>query len=699
MGYVNLARRLGPEQPVFGFSSCGLDGRAEFGTIEEMAAKYVDDLRVVQPRGPYYLGGYCFGGNVAYEMARQLEAQGEKVALLALFNCAPPNSSYTRARWTPAWCARFIRNLFYWADYCRQWTAPQRRDFLRWKWGRFKQWLTLRLGAGRSGSEAVDGENLIDLSSIPEQERELWLAHIRALMKFHPQPYSGRVHLFRSPGHPLWCSFDADYGWGELARQGVSITVVRGAHEKILEEPWVDETAAKLNEVLEKNREEDMEFWKRELAGAPALLELPTDHPRTAVRNYSTGEIIRPLPKMLAAPMDGVEGAILALGALNVVLQRYTGLDDILVGAEMGGNPGLDNMLVLRTNLAGNPTGRELLGRMRAIRMAALLHGKLSFDKLSAELCPNPDPSYHPLVQIFFARGSGPVPKGFDLRISVIDSEGALAMRIQYASDLFDRATIRRMLGHLEMTLRHLVESPERRLAELSILTPTEEKLVMMDWNSTESDYPRDKTLFQLFAEQAARTPEAEALVCGASRLTYRELSERATRVAKRLLDLGVGKDALVGICLERSEDMVAGILGTLQAGGAYVPLDPAYPKARLAFIVKDAGMGAVLTRKKLKDLLLADGSLITLRRGTSIPAIDVSRHRTVPGSARLTWRMFFMPSGFHRQGPKVWPWSLAAPLRSFRGPGRFSIRVKFPACWLPPQSVSIFRCLNFLCH
>ena len=145
-GYVNLARRLGLEQPVFGFSSRGLDGRAEFDSIGEMAAQYVRDLRVVQPRGPYYLGGYCFGGNVAYEMARQLQSQNEKVALLALLNCAPPNSRYMRARWTPVWCARFFRNLLYWAHYCGQWTAPQRREFLHWKWTRLRHWLACQLG-------------------------------------------------------------------------------------------------------------------------------------------------------------------------------------------------------------------------------------------------------------------------------------------------------------------------------------------------------------------------------------------------------------------------------------------------------------------------------------------------------------------------------------------------------------------------
>jgi amino acid adenylation domain-containing protein/FkbH-like protein len=605
-GYVNLARRLGSDQPVFGFSSRGLDGRAEFGTIEEMAAQYMKDLQVVQPRGPYYLGGYCFGGNVAYEMARQLESRGEKVALLALLNCAPPNSGYMRVRWTPTWCARFLRNLFYWADYCRQWTASQRRDFLRWKWGRLKHWLARRLRMGQSDVPAVEAENLIDLAALPEQQRELWQSHIGALMKFHPQAYSGCVHLFRSPGHPLLCSFEADYGWSALARQGVDITIVRGAHEKILEEPWVDETAAKLKKVLEETREEDLVFWKRELAGAPSRLELPADHSRAAVRTRTTGVETRPIPSNLVAQMEARDRSVFVLTALNIVLYRYTGQEDLLVGVQIGGNQKPENLAPLRTSLAGNPSGRDLLGRVRAAKTTALQHGDFAFKDLLAEICPTPEPDCHPLVQIFFTHGLRKPPEGFDLHLCLIDSEQEPTIRLEYAADLFSPATIQRMLGHLETTLQRLVETPEPPLSGLSILTRNEEDLLLRGWNQTESDYPRDKTLIQLFEEQAARTPAAEALVCGAKRFTYRELSERATRVANHLRILGVGNQSLVGICLERSEDMLAAILGTLQAGGAYVPLDPAYPKARLATIAQDAGLKVLLTRRKLRDLLPA---------------------------------------------------------------------------------------------
>ena len=252
-GYGNLSRRLGTGQPVYGFKSRGLDGEQEFSRIEEMAAAYVKDLRVVQPHGPYYLGGYCFGGNVAFEMARQLSSAGEKIALLALMNCAPPNSRYTQVRFNPRWLARLLKNLFYWAGYFKQWTPTQRREFFIWKIGRLKEKLGLKSRQERDSDSIVRPDqirDLVDLSSFTAEERALWETHIRALINYHPQSFAGKVHLFRSPGHPLWCSFDPDYGWGELANGGVEIAIVPGAHEKILEEPCVEVVAAELKKSL-----------------------------------------------------------------------------------------------------------------------------------------------------------------------------------------------------------------------------------------------------------------------------------------------------------------------------------------------------------------------------------------------------------------------------------------------------------------
>ena len=250
-GYVNLSRHLGTDQPVYGLKSRGLDGGEELGSIEEMAAQYVADIRAFQPRGPYHLGGYCFGGNVALEMARQLKEQGQEVALLALLNCSPPNSDYERVSWTPAWFARFGRNLLYWGNYFRHWTPAQRREFFRWKKEVFKQRLAGLFKRGSSAPLKVDAGNLVDLSSFPADQRKLWRTHIGALLDFHPKPYAGCVQLLRSPGHPMLCSFAADYGWGALANS-VDISIVPGVHEKILEEPCVRSVAKELKLRLDE---------------------------------------------------------------------------------------------------------------------------------------------------------------------------------------------------------------------------------------------------------------------------------------------------------------------------------------------------------------------------------------------------------------------------------------------------------------
>src|SRR6185437_3843071 len=250
-GYVNLSRHLGADQPVYGLKSRGLDGGEELASIEEMAAQSVADIRAFQPHGPYHLGGYCFGGNVALEMARQLKEQGEEVALLALLNCSPPNSEYERVSWTPKWFGRFGKNLVYWADYFRHWTPTQRREFFRWKKEVLKQRVLGMLKQDLRAPLKVDAGNLVDLSSFPADQRKLWRTHIGALLNFHPKFYSGRVHLFRSPGHPMLCSFSPDYGWGSLTK-GVDITIVPGVHEKILEEPCVRSLAKELKVHLDE---------------------------------------------------------------------------------------------------------------------------------------------------------------------------------------------------------------------------------------------------------------------------------------------------------------------------------------------------------------------------------------------------------------------------------------------------------------
>jgi amino acid adenylation domain-containing protein/FkbH-like protein len=282
-GYTNLSRSLGLDQPLYALKSKWMNGETEFDSIEEMAAQYVADVRAFQPAGPYYLGGYCFGGNVAYEMARQLQAQGEQVALLAVMNCAPPNSSYGKLNWSPGFILKFLRNLVYLIARSVKWGPEQRREFLRWKAALFKRRLTRVLHLSHEAARQIDVDELVDLSTFPEDQRQLWEIHIRALLKYTPKPYAGRVSLFRSRGHPMFCSYDPMYGWGELARE-VEVNVVPGAHESILEEPHVKVLAERLKECVLKVCEPRASAT----AAKPEVDERTKVRPSTAVNGNET---------------------------------------------------------------------------------------------------------------------------------------------------------------------------------------------------------------------------------------------------------------------------------------------------------------------------------------------------------------------------------------------------------------------------
>jgi thioesterase domain-containing protein len=247
-GYNNLARHLGADQPVYGFKSRGLEGFEEFKTIEAMAAQYTEELRKFQPQGPYHIGGYCFGGNVAYEMARQLKAQGQEVALLLLMNCWPNNSSYTRLTWTPKFFARFFWNLCWRLKNQIRQGAQHPRHYFKWR----TAWLGKKIKAlfSQKMEDKVAVEDIVDLSPQPEHERKLWRTHVQTWLRYQPQPYDGHIVLFRTRGHPLVCSFDHQMGWGNFASEGVTVKICRGDHESILEEKNVAYTAHQLKAVL-----------------------------------------------------------------------------------------------------------------------------------------------------------------------------------------------------------------------------------------------------------------------------------------------------------------------------------------------------------------------------------------------------------------------------------------------------------------
>ncbi|GET38795.1 non-ribosomal peptide synthetase/type I polyketide synthase [Microseira wollei] len=376
-------------------------------------------------------------------------------------------------------------------------------------------------------------------------------------------------------------------------------------------------------------------YWKQQLSGAPDLLELPADRVRRATQTFRGAHQRFTLSKELTAELmslsqrQGVTLFVTLLAAFQTLLYRYTGQTDICVGtphanrdrAEIGGLIGFFvNTLVLRTDMSGNPSFEDVLYRVREVTQGAYAHKDLPFAKLVEELQIKRDLSYTPLVQVMLAFHNVPMPEiqiegltasplavesataKFDLLLSLENTASGLIGEWEYNTDLFDGTTIERMVGHFQTLLEAIVANPEQRVSELPLLTERERHQLLIEWNNTTKEYPKDKCIHQLFEEQVTLTPDAIAVVFEGEQLTYNELNQRANRIAHHLQRLGVGPEVLVGICVERSLEMVVGLLGILKAGGAYVPLDPTYPSERLVFMLEDAQVPVLLTQAKLVE-------------------------------------------------------------------------------------------------
>ncbi|MFL5542424.1 MAG: non-ribosomal peptide synthetase, partial [Longimicrobiaceae bacterium] len=385
-------------------------------------------------------------------------------------------------------------------------------------------------------------------------------------------------------------------------------------------------------------------YWKERLAGAPALLELPTDHPRPAVQSYRGAHVPVQLPAGLLERLRALgrgEGATLymvLLGALQVLLARYAGSEDVVVGSPIAGRTRREteeligffvNTLVLRTDLSGNPSFREVLGRVREVTLGAYEHQEVPFEKLVEELRPERSLSHSPLFQVMFAVGDwagledalpGLRTRGvgadfdsakYDLTLSLALHAGGAGGELGYSTALFEHATVERMVRHLERVLEQVAGDAGVRLSGLELLGEAERRQVVEEWNRTAAEYPAGRCIHQLFEDQAERTPDAVAVVHEGESLTYRELNERANRLARHLVRLGAGPEARVGLCLERSTRMVEAMLAVLKAGAAYLPLDPAYPADRLAYMLEDSGAPLLVTQASLCGLLPAGGARI----------------------------------------------------------------------------------------
>lgn len=495
---------------------------------------------------------------------------------------------------------------------------------------------------------------IIDLQGNPPEEQEEALYRLAIQEACRPftldQGPCLRVCLFKvnqaehvllvTVHHIFFDGWSAKIFWQELAMLYEAYTTGVSATPLLpLPIQYVDYAQWQRDWLQGEMLEAQLDYWKKQLEGVAPVLALPTDHSRPPVQTYQGAAYAFTLPDGLTEPLKRLsqqEQATLfmtLLTAFKVLLYRYTSQSDIVVGTPVAGRNRLElegligffvNTLVLRTDLSGNLSFRELLRRVREMALAAYDHQDVPFARLVQELQPERDLSYNPLFQVMFALENEPPPmpeligldvesvaieRGttqFDLSLMVEAIEGSLKGTLRYNTDLFESAMIVRMAGHLEQLLKGIVANPDQPIGLLPLLTEAERHQILVEWNDTKRDYPQDKCIHELFEEQVERTPEATAVIFEDQTLTYRELNQRANQLAHYLRQMMVGPEVLVGICMERSIEMVVGILGILKAGGAYVPLDPNYPQERLNFMLEDTEAAVLITQEHLKDKLPA---------------------------------------------------------------------------------------------
>ncbi len=381
-------------------------------------------------------------------------------------------------------------------------------------------------------------------------------------------------------------------------------------------------------------RQNQLNYWLAQLAGAPELLQLPTDRTRPSVQTFrgttQTFSVNRDLTLQLQtlSRESGTTLFMTLLAAFATLLYRYSGQSDILIGSPIANRNHREiesligffvNTLVLRTRFEENPSFESLLAQVRETTLQAYEHQDVPFEQVVEALQPQRCLSHSPLFQVMFILQNTPT-KGtvelpgvtlsqleqestiakFDLTLSIAETAQGLVGQWEYNTGLFDGSTIERMAIHFQNLLSAIVENPQQAVSELPLLSEAERHQLLVEWNDTKCEYPSDKCIHQLFEEQVEQTPDAVAVVFEHQQLTYQQLNQRANQLAHYLQTLGVGPEVLVGICVERSVEMVVGLLGILKAGGAYVALDPSYPQDRLSYILADAGVEVLLTQTEL---------------------------------------------------------------------------------------------------
>ncbi len=380
-------------------------------------------------------------------------------------------------------------------------------------------------------------------------------------------------------------------------------------------------------------------YWQHHLEGAPSLLSLPTDYPRPLTQRFKGTNLPLSLPPEDVTALrafslrEGVTLFMTLLAGWQGLLARYSGQEDIVVGVPYANRSQVEtegligffvNTLALRTDLSGDPSFVELVHRVRDTALGAYANQDVSFEKVVEVLQPERTLAFSPIFQTQLAfQNTAPVSMRlpglvveareidngtaqFDLSLVLDEIDGALTGKLEYNTDLFEMDTISRMIGHLQVFLAGAAATPEKSISSLPLLTNAERRKVLVEWNETAAPYPADRCLHQLFEDQVARTPDVCAVKFENTQLSYAQLNARANQLAHHLRGLGVGPETLVALCVERSPELMIGLLGILKAGGAYVPLDPSYPRERLAFMLLDCQASVLLTQKLLLGQLPA---------------------------------------------------------------------------------------------
>lgn len=484
---------------------------------------------------------------------------------------------------------------------------------------------------------------VVDLSDLSEEVRETAAQHLTTEEAQQPFDLARgplvRIRLLRVRVHEhilvMTLHHIVSDAWSEslLIQEFTTLyqTIRMGRHPSLPELPLqYGDFAVWQRQWLQGDvLESELAYWRSQLGGPPPVLALPTDRPRPAIQSHQGATKIFSLPATLSLQLQtlsrqqGVTLFMLLLAAFKTLLLRYTGQTDLCVGTPVANRTRIEteslvgffvNTLVVRTDLSGNPRFTEILGRVREGVLGAQAHQEVPFEQVVEALQPVRNLSHSPLFQVMFALQNTPLQaleiagldvqpmevesgaSAFDLTLTIAEGEQGLEGAVEYCIDLFEDTTIQRMIEHWQMVLKEVVQAPGGRVGEIGVLTASERQVVLSDWNATQAAYPAEACLHELIAAQVARTPQAVAVVGGDAALSYQELAARAARLAQYLRECGVGPEDRVGVYLDRSVELVVGLLGILQAGGAYVPVDPAYPRERVAYMLADAGVAAVVT-------------------------------------------------------------------------------------------------------